>query len=90
MNSLPYQSIIPPPGPYQPTLPPGVSFQQQRGYIVNASLPWSSNVDGEKINEFKRGIFVNGFEKCVTTAMLQKHFSIKPINGIKHPTNKFR
>ena len=31
---------------------------------------------------------MSGFEKCVTTAMIQKHFSIKPINGLKHPMTK--
>ena len=33
---------------------------------------------------------MSGFEKMVTTAMIQKHFSRKPINGLKHPMTKFR
>lgn len=44
----------------------------------------------EKKKEFARGVFVSGFEKCVTTAMIQKHFSIKPIHGLKHPMTKFK
>jgi hypothetical protein len=31
---------------------------------------------------------VSGFEKSVTTAMIQKHFNIKPINGLRHPVTK--
>ena len=41
----------------------------------------------EKKKEFSRGLFVSGFEKTVTTAMLQRHFNIKPIYGLRHPTN---
>lgn len=48
------------------------------------------NDQDEKKKEFARGVFVSGFEKCVTTAMIQHHFSIKPIHGLKHPTTKFK
>ena len=57
---------------------------------MRSPFPVSPSDHEEKKNEFKRGIFVSGFEKCVTTAMIQKHFSIKPINGLKHPTTKFK
>lgn len=33
---------------------------------------------------------MSGFEKSVTTAMIQRHFNIKPINGLKHPVTKFK
>jgi len=33
---------------------------------------------------------VSGFEKNVSTAMIQHHFSIKPIHGLKHPITKFK
>jgi len=42
-----------------------------------------------KINEFKRAVFVSGFEPSLTAAMLQEHFKIKPIDGLKLPMSKF-
>ena len=48
------------------------------------------NEQQEKKKEFARGIFISGFEKSVTTAMIQHHFSIKPIFGLRHPMTKFK
>lgn len=33
---------------------------------------------------------MSGFEKSVTTAMIQHHFNIKPIFGLRHPMTKFK
>lgn len=44
----------------------------------------------EKRREFAKSVYVSGFEKTVTVAMLEKHFSaIKNVHGIKVPTTKF-
>lgn len=43
----------------------------------------------QKLNEFSKGIYVSGFEKTLTAAMLQEHFKIKPIAGLKLPMSKF-
>ena len=69
---------------------PGMMLPQNQFAQMRPPYPFSMNEQEEKKNEFKRGIFVSGFEKCVTTAMLQKHFSVKPINGLKHPMTKFK
>jgi hypothetical protein len=78
-----------PPGIGGPA-PPNMQLPFQPGpFPLRTGAPYS-NEQEEKKKEFARGIFVSGFEKCVTTAMLQKHFSIKPINGLKHPMTKFK
>jgi len=39
---------------------------------------------------FAKGVYVSGFEKTLTSTMLQKYFSdIKTVTGIKLPTTKF-
>lgn len=55
--------------------------------IINHAL---ASEQEEKKKEFARGIFVSGFEKSVTTAMIQHHFNIKPIFGLRHPVTKFK
>ena len=69
---------------------PGMMLPPNQFVQMRAPYPFNMSEQEEKKNEFKRAIFVSGFEKCVTTAMLQKHFSIKPINGLKHPMTKFK
>lgn len=43
----------------------------------------------QKMSEFARGVYVSGFEKTLTVEMLQQHFKIKPITGLKLPLSKF-
>lgn len=38
--------------------------------------------------KLSNGVSVTGFEYTVTTTMLERHFDIKPILGIKHSTDK--
>lgn len=57
------------------------------GYYQNLYMnPIETN---QKLNEFSKGIYVSGFEKTLTAAMLQEHFKIKPIAGLKLPMSKF-
>lgn len=52
--------------------------------------PFANPIEAnQKMNEFSRGIYVSGFEKTLTAAMLQEHFKIKPITGLKLPLSKF-
>jgi RNA recognition motif-containing protein len=44
----------------------------------------------EKDNEFSKGIYVSGFERSLTSEMLEKHFKIKPITGMKLPLTKYQ
>lgn len=66
---------------------PGFGIKPHGNSIINHAL---ANEQDEKKKEFARGIFVSGFEKSVTTAMIQQHFSIKPIFGLRHPVTKFK
>ena len=43
----------------------------------------------EKRKEFARGVYVTGFEKTLTPAMLEEHFKVKPIQGLKLPMSKY-
>lgn len=43
-----------------------------------------------KQKHFASGVYVSGFEKTLTAAMLQDHFKIKPIEGLKLPLTKFK
>lgn len=81
-------TVMPPTG--MPPNGPNPMMQPPFNFPMRPTVPGFQNEQEEKKNEFKRGIFVSGFEKCVTTAMIQKHFSIKPINGLKHPMTKFK
>lgn len=67
--------------------PPPFAIKSQQHSIINPAL---LNEQEEKKKEFARGIFVSGFEKSVTTAMIQHHFNIKPIFGLRHPMTKFK
>lgn len=52
--------------------------------------PMYSTLEGSmKVNEFKRAVFVSGFEPSMTAIMLLEHFKIKPIDGLKLPMSKF-
>ncbi len=66
---------------------PGMAMRAQN---FSSNIGFANNEQEEKKKEFARGIFVSGFEKCVTTAMIQHHFSIKTISGLKHPTTKHK
>ena len=53
--------------------------------LMNPQIPHNT----EKNREFARGVYISGFEKTLTAEMLQEHFKIKPINGLKLPLSKF-
>ena len=40
--------------------------------------------------QFSKGIYVSGFERSLTSEMLEKHFRIKPISGLKLPLTKYQ
>jgi hypothetical protein len=82
-----------PPGlgnPTNPALLPQGPFGQPNFGQHMRPVPSYPNEQEEKKKEFARGVFISGFEKCVTTAMIQHHFNIKPIHGLKHPMTKFK
>lgn len=87
-NPLMNPSLRPPmPQLGQPGFGLSGGMRAQGGLINSNNL---TNEQEEKKKEFARGIFVSGFEKCVTTAMIQHHFNIKPIYGLRHPTTKHK
>ena len=44
----------------------------------------------DKKKEFEKGVYVSGFEKTLTVAMLREEFAkVKPVHGIKLPITKF-
>ena len=53
--------------------------------MMNPQIPHIS----EKNREFARGVYISGFERTLTAEMLQEHFKIKPIKGLKLPMSKF-
>lgn len=77
---------LPPSGPTLGGMPIGAPPSFGAANRMAAYL----NEQEEKKKEFARGVYVSGFEECVTSAMIQKHFSIKPILGLKHPMSKFK
>jgi hypothetical protein len=70
--------------------PPAPGMQFGANTYPNMRPQYIINEQEEKKKEFARGIFVSGFEKVVTTAMIQHHFNIKPIHGLKHPMTKLK
>ena len=77
----------PRPMPSMPPIP-GVFPNMPLPHTLLSGSPFLNEPEAKK-KEFARGLFVSGFEKSVTTAMLQHHFSVKPIYGLRHPT-KFK
>lgn len=84
-------SNLPPPqghpnfrmGPPPPIGGPA-SSQPMMPFMPGPLLPQES-----KQKHFASGVYVSGFEKTLTAAMLQDHFKIKPIEGMKLPLTKF-
>jgi len=78
MGQPPFNPQMMPPGPV-PRMP---YYPQQ---MMNAP-PMISQKD----SEFSKGIYVSGFERSLTSEMLEKHFRIKPISGLKLPLTKYQ
>jgi RNA recognition motif-containing protein len=68
--------------------PAMMGMQMRGGSMINPLTDISEQE--EKKREFARSVYVSGFEKTVTSAMVEKHFSkVKPVHGIKLPMSKF-
>lgn len=92
------EQLNPAPYPSRPVMPPPMGNPNplmmglpNPNMAMPRALPSNYAPDQDvKKQEFAKGIFVSGFEDCITTAMLMRHFSIKPINGLKHPRDKLQ
>ena len=60
-----------------------------KGMPMNMGPPLGLGPEFEKKKEFARGVYVSGFERTLTPEMLQEHFKIKIIHGLKMPMSKF-
>lgn len=73
--------------PFNPQMMPPTAMRMQPYFPAQMMNP---ALMSEKDNEFSKGIYVSGFERSLTSEMLEKHFKIKPITGMKLPLTKYQ
>lgn len=63
-----------------------------RMFMPPIAGPLNMDQDRSKLlikRHYSCGLYVSGFEKTLTLAMINEHFKIKPIDAIKFPKTKF-
>lgn len=66
---------------------PGITMMHKP--MMNTQMGQLQPEQDEKRREFAKGVYVSGFEKTLTVAMLQDYFSkVKNVHGIKLPLTK--
>ena len=84
---LPNRPMAMPGFPGSLPLPMGMRPLQGIMGAANPMLGFQDQI--EKKKEFARAVYVTGFEKSLTPAMLEEHFKIKPIFALKLPFSKY-